>query len=160
MFFWVHPQPSSLLQYDMTIEGIVVDLFSQPWRIVLAVIVAYVLKSWMTNNYWTRPKKSSLPPFYMEYPYIPWLGSLVQFATSPREFLERAAMATKSSNCFTIQLFGKPMTFLTGSEGHAKFFKAPENVFDIREVCVKKSLLFVRMHSLAGKNVWLSSLVW
>jgi sterol 14-demethylase len=25
------------------------------------------------------------------------------------------------------------MTFLTGSEGHAKFFKAPEKTFDIRE---------------------------
>jgi hypothetical protein len=110
-------------------EDIVTEVLSQPWRIALVGVIAYALNSLIA--YLTRPK--SLPPFYAEYPYVPWLGSLVQFATGPREFLQRAALATKG-DVFTIQLFGKQMTFLTGSEGHAKFFKAPEKAFDIREV--------------------------
>jgi sterol 14alpha-demethylase len=110
------------------IEVTVHEILSQPWRIVIGVVLGFAVNS--AISYLTRPK--SLPPFYAEYPYIPWLGSLVQFATSPREFLQRAAKA--KGDCFTIQLFGKQMTFLMGTEGHAKFFKAPENVFDIREV--------------------------
>jgi hypothetical protein len=109
-------------------ETLVTEILSQPWKIVVGVVLACGLNSLI--SYLTRPK--SLPPFYAEYPYIPWLGSLVQFATGPREFLQRAAMA--KGDCFTIQLFGKQMTFLTGTEGHAKFFKAPETTFDIREV--------------------------
>jgi len=72
-------------------------------------------------------------PFYCEFPYIPWLGSLVQFATQPREFLTRAA--ARCGNVFTIQLFGRKMTFLMGTDGHAHFFRAKEDVFDIREAC-------------------------
>jgi hypothetical protein len=56
---------------------------------------------------------------------------LWQFATGPRQFIQRAAM--KHGDCFRIQLFGKSMVFLTGSDGHAAFFKAPEKDFDIRE---------------------------
>ena len=74
---------------------------------------------------------SPQPPFYCEFPYIPWLGSLVQFATQPREFLERAA--SKCGNVFTIHLFGKKMTFLMGTDGHGHFFRTKEHVFDIRE---------------------------
>lgn len=83
-----------------------------------------------TVQWMLRPARH--PPFYCEFPYLPWLGSLVQFATQPREFLERAAAAT-AGNVFTIRLFGKHMTFLFGSDGHAHFFRAKEDVFDIRE---------------------------
>ena len=114
----------------MTLGTVVTEVLSQPWRIVVAIVLAYALNSLI--SYLTRPK--NLPPFYSEHPYIPWLGSLVQFATGPREFLQRAAMA--KGDCFTIQLFGKQMTFLMGSDGHAKFFKAPEKTFDIREVSI------------------------
>ncbi|KAG7373396.1 cytochrome P450 [Nitzschia inconspicua] len=110
-----------------TMETFVGEILSQPWRIVVALALACILNSLI--SWMTRPK--NLPPFYAEYPYIPWLGSLVQFATGPREFLQRAAKA--KGDCFTIQLFGKQMTFLMGTEGHAKFFKAPEKTFDIRE---------------------------
>jgi sterol 14-demethylase len=103
------------------------EVSSDPWKIAGALALAYFIQS--VFNYATAPKNT--PPFYYESPYIPWLGSLAQFATSPREFLQRAAKA--KGNCFTIQLFGKQMTFLTGSEGHKHFFMAREHVFDIRE---------------------------
>jgi hypothetical protein len=113
-----------------TMETLMKEILSHPWRIVAALVLACALNSLI--SWLTRPK--SLPPFYAEHPYIPWLGSLVQFATGPREFLQRAAMA--KGDCFTIQLFGKQMTFLMGTDGHAKFFKAPEKTFDIREVSI------------------------
>jgi sterol 14-demethylase len=103
------------------------DFLSKPWRVVLALTLAYQVNSIVARL--TRLK--SLPPFYSESPYIPWLGSLVQMAVGPREFLERAAL--HCGDVYTIQLFGRSMTFLSGSEGHAAFFKAPEKVFDIRE---------------------------
>lgn len=105
----------------------ITEVLQDPWKIVAAVCLALVVQSFIT--YLKTPKNA--PPFYKEQPYIPWLGSLVQFATGPREFLQRAAKA--KGECFTIQLFGQPMTFLMGSEGHQLFFRAREHVFDIRE---------------------------
>jgi sterol 14alpha-demethylase len=106
---------------------ILAEFVSEPWKIGLALTLALAVNSLVSRL--TRPK--NLPPLYYEWPYIPWLGSLVQFATGPREFLERAA--SKCGDVFTVRLFGRNMTFLTGSDGHATFFKAPEKVFDIRE---------------------------
>lgn len=119
-----------VLWYEPTafVMDIIQEIASDPWKIVGTVFVALCLKSavaWATRS-------KNLPPFYYEHPYIPWLGSLVQFATGPRQFLVRAHAATKS-NVVTIQLFGKQMTFLMGSDGHAHFFKARESVYDIRE---------------------------
>jgi len=54
--------------------------------------------------------------------------------------LQRAAAA--KGNCFTVQLFGKQMTFLTGSEGHKHFFKQREHVFDIREAYAMTVITF------------------
>ena len=105
----------------------------EPWMIASALVVAYLV-----HSYLFPPK--DLPPFYAEYPYIPWLGSLVQFATGPREFLQRAAAA--KGDVFTIRLFGKSMTFLTGTDGHAHFFKARERVFDIREAYAMTVITF------------------
>jgi len=85
------------------------------------------------------------PPFYYELPYIPWLGSLVQFAVNPRNLIERATKYTKEKyglQCFTVHLFGTPMTFLTGSEGHAHFFKQREQVFDIRDAYAMTVITF------------------
>jgi hypothetical protein len=100
----------------------VLQVLSSPWHVAAAVAIAYAVHSVLSQL--TRPK--DLPPFYSEPGYIPWLGSLVQFATGPREFLQRAALA--NGDVFTIQLFGKSMTFLTGSEGHAHFSNN-ENTF-------------------------------
>ena len=72
------------------------NLLDQPHAIAAAILAAWALHSLV--SYLTRPK--NLPPFYHESPYIPWLGSLVQFATGPREFLERAAKT--HGDCFTI----------------------------------------------------------
>eukprot|EP00977_Amphora_coffeiformis_P020848 scaffold8602_cov196-Amphora_coffeaeformis.AAC.6 len=102
-------------------------VFSSPWSIAGSLAAALGINS--AIQWLLRPKNQ--PPFYYEHPYIPWLGSLVQFATQPREFLTRAA--AKCGNVFTIQLFGRKMTFLMGTEGHAHFFRAKEDVFDIRE---------------------------
>lgn len=96
-------------------------------EIAAAILAALILNSII--SYLIQPKNA--PPFYYEWPYIPWLGSLVQFATDPRRFLERAAAV--KGDCFTIQLFGRKMTFLFGSEGLAHFFKQREQVYDIRE---------------------------
>uniref|UniRef100_A0A7S1ZJQ1 Cytochrome P450 n=1 Tax=Trieres chinensis TaxID=1514140 RepID=A0A7S1ZJQ1_TRICV len=115
----------------------ILDLLSDPRRIAAAAFVALAVKSLLDRL--TRPK--DLPPFYSETPYIPWLGSIVQFATGPREFLQRAALST-GTGCFTVQLFGKQMTFLTGSDGHAHFFKARENQFDIREAYAMTVITF------------------
>ena len=100
-----------------------------PWNYVLTLAVACGVNA--TVQWLLRPRHH--PPFYCEFPYIPWLGSLVQFATQPREFLQRAA--DRCGPVFTIQLFGKKMTFLFGTDGHAHFFRAKEHVFDIREAC-------------------------
>jgi len=100
-------------------------------KIFVTVVFAFIANAFLTTLQKQSEKRKKLPPFYSESPYIPWLGSLWQFATGPREFLQRAA--TKHGDCFRIQLFGKNMVFLTGSDGHAAFFKAPEKVFDIRE---------------------------
>ena len=100
---------------------------ASPVHTAATAAVALTLNA--TLQYLLRPRNH--PPFYCEFPYIPWLGSLVQFATQPREFLERAA--SKCGNVFTIQLFGKKMTFLMGTDGHGHFFRAKEHVFDIRE---------------------------
>ena len=111
-------------------------LFSEPWRIVVSIAVALVLRSVIQEI--TKPK--NVPPFYYEFPYLPWLGSLVQFATGPREFLQRAAMA--KGDAFSIQLFGKTMTFLTGSEGKLReTTKANKKSADIcHSVCLHCSL--------------------
>jgi len=107
-----------------------------PWHIVAALLLSTCVRSII--QYITRPK--NLPPFYWEFPYIPWLGSIVQFATGPREFLQRAAAV--KGNCFTIQLFGKQMTFLMGPDGHAHFFRAREHEFDIREAYAMTTITF------------------
>jgi sterol 14-demethylase len=112
------------------------EVLSDPWRVAGALALAYFVQA--VFNHCTKPK--NLPPFYSETPYIPWLGSLVQFATGPREFIQRAAAA--KGNCFTIQLFGKQMTFLTGTEGHKHFFKQREHVFDIREAYAMTVITF------------------
>lgn len=113
-------------------------------KVALTVAAAYLLHAvvsfFLSSSKSSCEKKKDLPPFYKETPYIPWLGSLVQFATSPREFLQRAA--TKHGDCFRIQLFGKQMVFLTGSDGHAKFFKEREKVFDIREAYAMTVITF------------------
>jgi sterol 14alpha-demethylase len=109
------------------------------WKLaIFAWVVAYALHSFV--GYVTAPRNR--PPFYYELPYIPWLGSLVQFAINPRDLIERATAANKSTNCFTVHLFGTSMTFLTGSEGHAHFFKAREQVFDIREAYAMTVITF------------------
>ena len=103
--------------------------FSSPfWNFALTAAIALGVNSAL-QYYVLRPRHH--PPFYCEFPYIPWLGSLVQFATQPREFLERAVQ--KCGPVFTIQLFGRKMTFLFGLEGHKHFFRAKEDVFDIRQ---------------------------
>lgn len=107
---------------------IISEIISKPWRIAAALTLAYIVNSYIGR--FNRQSNSS-PPFYSESPYIPWLGSLVQMVAGPRQFLERAAL--HCGDVYTIQLFGTSMTFLSGSEGHATFFKAPEKVFDIRE---------------------------
>ena len=113
------------------------EVLSDPWKIAGAVAAAYIISSLLS---FVSRLSQNLPPFYSEYPYIPWLGSLVQFATGPREFLQRAALA--KGDVFTIRLFGKSMTFLTGSEGHAHFFKQREHVFDIREAYAMTVITF------------------
>eukprot|EP00040_Diaphanoeca_grandis_P030623 m.181415 g.181415 ORF g.181415 m.181415 type:complete len:478 (-) comp32063_c0_seq1:165-1598(-) len=73
----------------------------------------------------------NLPPVYSEFPYVPWLGSIVQYAIEPREFLQRAH--EKCGDIFTVNLLGSSMTYLMSSEGHAQFFGGKEDVYDIRE---------------------------
>lgn len=112
------------------------DTLQSPRDLLVALALAYAVKLILGSFF----RRSDLPPFYSEAGYIPWLGSLVQFATGPREFLQRAALA--KGDVFTIQLFGKSMTFLTGSEGHAHFFKQREHVFDIREAYAMTVITF------------------
>jgi len=109
---------------------------SNPWKAAFAAFVAALAVETLLlrTSRRRRSKKgggTSYPPFYFEWPYVPWLGSIVQFATGPREFIQRAALA--KGDVFTIRLFGKSMTFLTGSDGHRFFFRARESEFDIRE---------------------------
>ena len=105
------------------------NIVTSSWvNLAVTFALAVCLKSAL-QFYVLRP--TNHPPFYYEFPYIPWLGSLVQFATQPRDFLQRARL--HCGPVFTIQLFGKHMTFLMGREGHAHFFRASEQVFDIRE---------------------------
>lgn len=125
------------------LEEVQLQLQDEPWwkLVVLAWMVAYGLHSLVAMM--TAPPNR--PPFYYEFPYLPWLGSLVQFAVNPRDLLLRASDAMlKQGNkqCFTVQLFGTPMTFLTGSEGHAHFFKQREHVFDIREAYAMTVITF------------------
>lgn len=120
----------------LVVMDVVQEILSEPWRIAAALFLAYFIQTSFAN----LTKRKDLPPFYSESPYIPWLGSLVQFATGPREFIQRAAKA--KGNCFTIQLFGKQMTFLTGSEGHKHFFRQREHVFDIREAYAMTVITF------------------
>ena len=111
------------------------------WKLLVGgLMVAYALQTLIGMI--TAP--ANRPPFYFELPYIPWLGSLVQFAVNPRHLIERAteAMKKQGKQCFTVHLFGTPMTFLTGSEGHAHFFKAREHVFDIREAYAMTVITF------------------
>lgn len=111
------------------------------WKLVLlALAAAYGLQSLVAML--TKPPNH--PPFYYELPYIPWLGSLVQFAVNPRDLIERATafVRKQGKQCFTVHLFGTDMTFLTGSEGHAHFFKQREHVFDIREAYAMTVITF------------------
>ena len=107
-----------------------------PWTLALGLLIAAVVHSGIS---WLR-RPSNAPPFYWEFPYIPWIGSIVQFATGPREFIQRAALA--KGDVFTIQLFGKNMTFLTGNDGHQHFFRAKENEFDIRDAYAMTVITF------------------
>jgi len=118
------------------------------WKVVVGAIVAAVaVHSFVrTLTTWFRYRNKALPPFYYETPYLPWFGSLLQFATGPREFLQRASAASSDGDggggVFTIQLFGKSMTFLTGSDGHEHFFRARESEFDIREAYAMTVITF------------------
>eukprot|EP00039_Didymoeca_costata_P024487 m.10422 g.10422 ORF g.10422 m.10422 type:complete len:476 (+) comp4257_c0_seq1:46-1473(+) len=97
------------------------------WTLLSCAVIFYILvqiKAWVT-----RPKNA--PPVYSEFPTIPWLGSIWQFATGPREFIQRAHASL--GDTFTVNLFGKSLTFLMNSEGHRKFFMGKEDVFDIRK---------------------------
>jgi len=86
--------------------------------------VLNALKDWLM-----APK--NLPPVYSEFPTLPFLGSIVQYATCPRDFLQRAQK--KCGNTFTVKLMGWNMTYFMSSEGHHTFFSAKEEVYDIRE---------------------------
>lgn len=116
-----------LFSFSMDLKELYQLATASPVHTAATAAVALTLNA--TLQYLLRPRNH--PPFYCEFPYIPWLGSLVQFATQPREFLERAA--SKCGNVFTIHLFGKKMTFLMGTDGHGHFFRTKEHVFDIRE---------------------------
>jgi len=96
---------------------------------VLGVTVVVLLVLNKLKELLFAPK--NLPPVYSEFPYIPWLGSIVQYATQPREFLQRAH--EKCGDIFTVNLLGSSMTYLMSSEGHAQFFRGKEDVYDIRE---------------------------
>jgi len=91
-------------------------------------LAVLALLNWI-KDILTRPK--NLPPLYYEFPYIPWLGSIYQYATAPREFLMRGHAAC--GDCFSVNLLGATMTFMMSSDGHNEFFKAKEEVYDIRE---------------------------
>lgn len=91
-------------------------------------LIGLVVLNWI-KDILTRPK--DLPPLYYEFPYIPWLGSIYQYATGPREFLQRAHAAC--GDCFTINLLGSSMTYMMSSDGHSTFFRAKEETYDIRE---------------------------
>lgn len=108
-------------------KDLVSSATASPWHLGASVALALTVNSVL--QWLLRPKNH--PPFYCEFPYIPWLGSLVQFAVQPREFLERATR--RCGDVFTIQLFGRHMTFLFGTDGHAHFFRTKEHVYDIRE---------------------------
>jgi len=116
-------------------KTILLDLWTQAtWSGILGTWAAVVLANAILQVWIIRPLYTQWyqhPPFYAEFPYIPGLGSLVQFATNPGEFLQRARI--RCGPVFTIQLFGRNMTFLFDVAGHAHFFRAPENVFDIRK---------------------------
>ncbi|CAB9516089.1 Obtusifoliol 14-alpha demethylase (Fragment) [Seminavis robusta] len=122
------------------LETVQQQLQDEPlWKLVVAAcMVSYGLQSLLAM----LMAPANRPPFYYELPYIPWLGSLVQFAVNPRELIQRGMVAHKDKNCFTVHLFGTPMTFLTGSEGLAHFFKAREHVFDIREAYAMTIITF------------------
>ena len=96
------------------------------------MIVALVLVALLgLVVYWlltTKKDPKGAPKLYSEFPYIPWLGSIVQFAQEPRDFLLRAQ--AKMGEVFDIQLFGQKMTFLMSTEGHDFFFQQPEADFD------------------------------
>lgn len=98
------------------------------WAMLAGVaIVLYLLlqiKEWLFAP-------ANLPPMYSEFPTLPFLGSIYQYATGPREFLQRGQK--KMGDIFTIKLFGARMTYLMGTEGHQEFFAAKEHVYDIRE---------------------------
>lgn len=98
------------------------------WVYLLGAVIGLMVVRWIIEEM-TLP--ANVPPVYREFPYIPWLGSLVQFAIQPREFLQRAH--AKMGDVFTVNLFGWSMTFLMSSEGHSHFFKGKEDTYDIRE---------------------------
>ena len=67
--------------------------FGMDWTIVLALVLAALILLNVLKEWLLRPK--NLPPVYREFPYIPWLGSVYQFATGPRDFLLRAQKKVK-----------------------------------------------------------------
>lgn len=104
------------------------------WSQLLGTWAIVATLNCLLQIYVLRPLRSKLyhhPPFYAEFPYLPFLGSLFQFAVQPRELLQRAAASR--GPVFTLHLLGRDMTFLMDSDGHAHFFRAPEHVFDIRK---------------------------
>jgi hypothetical protein len=91
--------------------------------VVAAVLVAVLY--WLTKG---RKDPPNAPKLYTEFPFLPWIGSIVQFAREPRDFLLRARASM--GEIFDVQLFGQKMTFLMSTEGHDFFFQQPEAVFD------------------------------
>ena len=92
--------------------------------VVAAAALAAVLY-WLTRG---RKDPPNSPKLYTEFPYLPWIGSIVQFAREPRDFLLRARASM--GEIFDVQLFGQKMTFLMSTEGHDFFFQQHEAVFD------------------------------
>lgn len=92
--------------------------------LLVVAAVAALLWAWLRG----RVEPPNAPRLYRETPYVPWLGSLWQFAQEPTQFLLRGEAAL--GECFDVQLFGQRMTFLMSSEGHDFFFQQPEEDFD------------------------------
>ncbi len=95
--------------------------------LVLLVVVALIgaVAVWLTRR---RRDPPNAPRLFKEFPFIPWLGSIWQFAQEPSLFLQRGRQTM--GEIFDVQLFGQKMTFLMSTEGHEFFFQQDEADFD------------------------------
>jgi sterol 14-demethylase len=104
------------------------------WKVVAgcSVVAAAGLWSALGNlSFALKNRNKKLPPVYSEWGCLPIVGAAIPFLIDPLALARRAE--AKCGDCFTIYIFGKRITFLSGPDAQENFCKARDDELSQQE---------------------------